>query len=251
MSCSTPQTWSERTSASSELQVWGKGLSTTNGSLYPRHVLTVTREVIKDFGSSEAVPCWVTSTPLAVDSLSAKQRNLIIVLLRKVNTEWGMNHCQKLQIRCIGIMARTAFPTANQHGMMGSCVVNWKEVSRIVHGWCHSVGVTTAKSGAAVRLRPEMARRRVFSVVTARSDGKLSNHSHIWSSGYWLLHIHAQRAAAGQLNYFYSRTKFGCVNVLLFLLPPAGGFGDSSLGICNERSRQGEERRKRNHSGDI
>ena len=63
--------------------------------------------------------------------------------------------------------------------------------------------VTTAKSGAAVRLRPGMERQRVFSVVTARSNGKLSNHSHIWSSGYWLLHVHAvKKNQPDSLNNF-------------------------------------------------
>lgn len=53
-----------------------------------------------------------------------------------------------------------------------------------------SIDDVIAKSGAAVHLHPEMARQRVFSVVTVWSNSKLSNHSHIWSSGYWLLHIH-------------------------------------------------------------
>lgn len=45
------KTWSKCATASSELQVWGKELNTTSCPLYPRHVWTVTREVIKDFGS--------------------------------------------------------------------------------------------------------------------------------------------------------------------------------------------------------
>lgn len=61
----------------------------------PRHVRTVTSEVIKHSGSSEDVPCWVTSTPLAVDSLAVKLKNVIIVQFRKINRVWVMNHSQK------------------------------------------------------------------------------------------------------------------------------------------------------------
>lgn len=35
-------------------------------------------------------------------------------------------------------------------------------------------------------------RWRVFSVVTFGSESKVSNHIHIWSSGYWLSQIHTQ-----------------------------------------------------------
>lgn len=45
------------------------------------------------------------------------------------------------------------------------------------------VGMTTAKSGAAVRLHLEMVRQRVFSVVTVGSNSKVSNRSHICSAG--------------------------------------------------------------------
>lgn len=87
--------WGKCSLASSKLQVWGKELNTTSSPLYPRHVLTVTRKVIKDSGCSYTVRCCVTSTPLSVDSLPVKQRYLIIVWWRKVNSVWGMNHIHR------------------------------------------------------------------------------------------------------------------------------------------------------------
>lgn len=64
---------------------------------------------------------------MAVDSLSVKERNLIIVRLRKVNNVWRMNHFQKLCITSIDILVQTAFATANQQGTMKTFEVNLKK----------------------------------------------------------------------------------------------------------------------------
>lgn len=97
---------------------------------------------MKQFGSSEAIPCWITSTPLAVDSLSVKQRN-VIVRVRKVNSVCGMNHFQKLCMKSIDIVIQTVFPIVNQQGMMKSSVVNKKNILILdFDRWCHGIGVT-------------------------------------------------------------------------------------------------------------
>lgn len=70
---------------------------------------------------------------------------------------------------------------------------------------------------------------------------KLSNHSHIWSLAVCIF-IHR---AAGLLNNFYS--KFWCLNILFFYQ----SVGLERHLIAKTKPLVGEERKRRNHTGDI
>lgn len=94
-----------------------------------------------------------------------------------------------------------------------------------------------------MHLSPEMAKQRVFSVVTVWSNSKLSNHSHIWSSGYWLLNIHTPSSwTVKQLLL-----KFCCANAPFF---QSVGL-ERAFYIIAMQPLVREERKKRNHSEDI
>lgn len=79
--------------------MWGKELSTTTSSpMYARRVSTVIGEVIKDFGRFWSRALLSNLHTLGSRLPSVKQRNIIIVVVKKVNREWGMNHFQKFVV---------------------------------------------------------------------------------------------------------------------------------------------------------